>query len=43
MKRLEVSKDSTIGKILLGKTRGINNWYVRYILNQRDLFILETN
>ena len=35
MLRFKVSKDSTIGKILLGKTRGFHDWYVKKILDNR--------
>jgi len=34
----KVSRDSTIGKILLGKTRGFYDWYVKYILDNKSLF-----
>ena len=35
MIRNKVNKDSTIGKILLGKTRGFHDWYVKKILDNR--------
>jgi hypothetical protein len=43
MSKRKVTYDSTIGKILSGNTKGIHNWYVQHILNQRDLYILITN
>tara|TARA_R100000935_G_scaffold32482_1_gene53012 strand:+ start:5670 stop:5798 length:129 start_codon:yes stop_codon:yes gene_type:complete len=38
MLRTKVSKDSTIGKILLGKTRGYYDWYVKKILDNKWLY-----
>ena len=35
MLRLKVSKDSNIGKILSGKTRGYYDWYVKKILDTK--------
>ena len=35
MLRLKVSKDSAIGKILLGKTKGFEDWYVKKILDTK--------
>ena len=40
MDRIKVTQNSTIGKILLGNTKGIHNWYVQHILNQRNLYTL---
>ena len=35
MLRLKVSKDSTIGQILLGKTKGFEESYVKKILDNK--------
>ena len=43
MSKAKVTQNSTIGKILLGNTKGIHNWYVQHILSQRDLYILIDN
>ena len=40
MLRLKVSKESTIGKILLGKTRGFEDWYVKKILDNKWQYIV---
>tara|TARA_R110001592_G_scaffold28641_5_gene104753 strand:- start:93 stop:290 length:198 start_codon:yes stop_codon:yes gene_type:complete len=41
--RQKVLSNSTIGKILSGNTRGIHNWYVQKILNQKFLYEVINN
>ena len=43
MNRQKVLSNSTIGKILSGNTRGIHNWYVQKILNQKWLYEVTDN
>jgi hypothetical protein len=43
MNKTKVTRNSTIGKVLLGNTKGIHNWYCQYIFNNRNLFILIDN
>ena len=43
MTRQKVLSNSTIGKILSGNTKGIHNWYVQKILNQKFLYEVINN
>ena len=39
--KIEVEKDSNIAKILNGKTRGYEDYYVRYVFSNRDLYTVK--
>ena len=39
--KIEVEKDSNIAKILNGKTRGYEDYYVRHIFSNRDLYTVK--
>tara|TARA_R110000822_G_scaffold10424_9_gene39563 strand:+ start:442 stop:576 length:135 start_codon:yes stop_codon:yes gene_type:complete len=36
----KIKSDSNIAKILSGKTKGYNNWYVKYILDNKNIFLI---
>ena len=36
-----VKTDSNIAKILMGKTKGYHNWYVQYVLSNRNIYLIK--
>ena len=36
-----IKSTSNIAKILMGQTRGYNNWYVKHVLSNRNIYLIQ--